>query len=148
MRYWLIPSLLLAVAVGAWAQTDDEYAIRLERVKASTEYLERYCLSGYEVSGDASVKAGISGLKKLLTDGLAGSLSAKGVARDARGDINDAAFDLRVIGGLLTKPRAIQQRPAHRRNQQQRQEHRAGLALFLRRRRSELLDRAGWHQWR
>jgi len=75
------------VAVGAWAQTDDEYAIRLERVKASTEYLERYCLSGYEVSGDASVKAGISGLKKLLTDGLAGSLSAKGVARDARGAV-------------------------------------------------------------
>ena len=88
MRYLLIPALLLFTALSAQAQTGDDFKDRLEKVKQMTEVIERFCLSGHEVSGDASLDAGISGLKQVLTDGFSGNLSAEAAAREARGAIN------------------------------------------------------------
>lgn len=86
MRHLLIPILILATSPEASVLSDEEEA-RLERVEYVTAQIERYCLSGREVSGDANLEAGISGLKKILTDGLSGSLTAEGAAREARGAI-------------------------------------------------------------
>jgi hypothetical protein len=87
MRNSLIPILILVSIFEVQAQTNEEYQERLERIEDLTETIERYCLSGHEVSGDANLEAGISGLKKVLTDGLSGSLSAEGAAREARGAV-------------------------------------------------------------
>lgn len=87
MRYLLAPALMLGLVLPAQAQTGEDFETRLERVEDITGVLERACLSGHEVSGKASLDAGISGLKKILTDGLSGNLSAEAAARDARGAI-------------------------------------------------------------
>lgn len=83
--------LFLAVAAAApsaaRAQDDPGFELRLERVEDITGVIERVCLSGHEVSGDASLEAGISGLKQILANGLSGSLSAEAAARNARGAV-------------------------------------------------------------